>query len=390
MCELSVVPLVDALDFREGPGIMAVDFQDTGVPLIRLAGLKSGADLLAGCNYLDPAKVESKWQHFRVQEGDVLLSTSASLGEVAVVTAAGVGAVPYTGIIRFRPKDHNVAQEFIQYALRSPAFKQQIVEMGVGSVMNHFGPSHLKRMTLSLPSVEQQRGIAKVLGALDDKIAANATLVSLAEHLMTTQALSATETVKANEIASQSTASVRPESFDAGVAHFSLPAFDAGVRPETALGSSIKSNKFAITRPSVLMSKLNPRIPRIWNIPKVPHGMALSSTEFVVLQPHGVDTSALWAVLSQPEISVNLTGKVAGTSGSHQRVKPVEILSLVVRDPRSLPDRMRDSITSLGLIAHSRREESAHLAAVRDVLLPQLMSGKIRVRDAERVVEGVV
>ena len=116
----------------------------------------------------------------------------------------------------------------------------------------------------------------------------------------------------------------------------------------------------------------------------------MASTEFVVLQPREVDTSALWSALSNPDVSTELTGKVAGTSGSHQRVKPAEILGLLIRDPRSLSDRVRGSITTLGLIAHRRREESAQLANARDALLPQLMSGKIRVKDAERVVEGVV
>ena len=85
------VPLPEVLDFREGPGIMARDFQRHGVPLLRLAGLKQGASLLERCNYLDPEMVERRWAHFRVQPGDVLLSTSASLGEVGVVDNSAAG-----------------------------------------------------------------------------------------------------------------------------------------------------------------------------------------------------------------------------------------------------------------------------------------------------------
>ncbi|HET7398148.1 MAG TPA: restriction endonuclease subunit S, partial [Intrasporangium sp.] len=39
---------------------------------------------------------------------------------------------------------------------------------------------------------------------------------------------------------------------------------------------------------------------------------------------------------------------------------------------------------------HAARVESRTLAATRDALLPELMSGRIRVKDAERVVEDVV
>lgn len=179
----AVVPLDDVLDFREGPGIMAYDFHDEGVPLIRLAGLKDGAALLTGCNYLSPAKVDAKWSQFRVHPGDVLLSTSASLGEVAVVDEAADGAIPYTGIIRFRPRDDRVCREFLPYALVSPSFQRQIEAMGVGSVMRHFGPFHLRQMTLELPPLAEQRAIAEVLGALDDKIEANRKLTSLCDAL---------------------------------------------------------------------------------------------------------------------------------------------------------------------------------------------------------------
>ena len=136
--------LSEVLEFREGPGIMAADFREEGVPLVRLAGIKRGANILKGCNYLDPAIVERRWKQFRLKEGDVLLSTSASLGEVARVGSDGVGAVPYTGIISFRPRDSRIAASFIEHMLTTPSFKAQIEAMGVGSVMKHFGPSHLR------------------------------------------------------------------------------------------------------------------------------------------------------------------------------------------------------------------------------------------------------
>ena len=94
----------DVIDFREGPGILARDFRASGIPLVRLAGLNNGASVLEGCDYLDPEAVSSRWSHFQLELGDILLSTSASLGRIAVVGEEGIGAVPYTGIIRMRPK----------------------------------------------------------------------------------------------------------------------------------------------------------------------------------------------------------------------------------------------------------------------------------------------
>jgi type I restriction enzyme S subunit len=164
-----LVPFEDVIDFQEGPGIMARDFREEGVPLVRLAGLTRD-DLLAGCDYLEPEMVERKWSHFALKEGDILLSTSASLGRTARVSAMAVGAIPYTGLIRLRPRDDRVRPEYVKRLVQDPAFQLQIEAMGAGSVMRHFGPSHLRVMTVRVPPPEEQRRIAGVLGALDDKI----------------------------------------------------------------------------------------------------------------------------------------------------------------------------------------------------------------------------
>jgi len=178
--------LPEVIEFREGPGIMARDFRESGVPLIRLAGL-SGGDLLEGCNYLDPAMVDRKWSHFRLRAGDTLLSTSASLGRIARVTPGADGAIPYTGIIRMRPKDGRVDPDFVQYMLEAPQFQRQVEAMGAGSVMRHFGPSHLTSMKVVVPPLAEQERIDSVLGALDDKIDSNRRLARLLEEIAQTE-----------------------------------------------------------------------------------------------------------------------------------------------------------------------------------------------------------
>ena len=109
-----------------------------------------------------------------------------------------------------------------------------------------------------------------------------------------------------------------------------------------------------------------------------------------MLKPVSCASSVLWAVLSQPSFASSLQSKVAGTSGSHQRVKPDEVMNTEVIDPASITEQRREQIVTLGRIVFERRTESRLLAETRDTLLPLLMSGKIRVKDAEEVVQGVV
>jgi type I restriction enzyme S subunit len=167
------VPFPEAIDFQEGPGILAKDFREEGVPLVRLSGLERGGSVLDGANFVDPEVANKRWSHFALQAGDVLLSSSASLGRIAVVGPEGVGAIPYTGIIRMRPRDDRVVAPFIRYLLEAPDFQRQAEIAGVGSVMRHFGPMHLRQMAVRLPPREAQRAIAHILGTLDDRIELN-------------------------------------------------------------------------------------------------------------------------------------------------------------------------------------------------------------------------
>jgi len=148
--------------FQEGPGILAVDFRKSGVPLIRIAGMQSKVVSLVGCNYLDPNMVQKRWNHFRLDLGDIVISTSASMDKIAEVTEESEGAIPYTGLIRFKMYG-GIDKEFFKLFLQSPFYMHQVDEQKAGGMIKHYGPSHLKKMMIPIPPVpEQHRIVARV------------------------------------------------------------------------------------------------------------------------------------------------------------------------------------------------------------------------------------
>ena len=148
--------------FQEGPGIMAQDFRNTGIPLIRIAGMQSDKVCLIGCNYLDAEMVEKKWKHFRLDKGDVVISTSASMDKIAEVFDDTVGAIPYTGLIRFKMSGA-LLKCYFKYFFRSDCYIKQIDAQKSGTTIQHYGPSHLQRMLIPLPPLaEQQRIVDKI------------------------------------------------------------------------------------------------------------------------------------------------------------------------------------------------------------------------------------
>jgi hypothetical protein len=238
----------------------------------------------------------------------------------------------------------------------------------------------LRDVSVWTVAAHERRRIGELLGALDDKIAANERVIKGAESLMVATAESVSDYAPLSSLARRSTALLNVGEFDEVVAHFSLPAFDCGAKPQLVTAGSVKSGKLLLTEPCVLFAKLNPRIPRIWNVVSLPSQMALASTEFVVLRPIGIDTSALWSAVRQRDVSERLQQQVAGTSGSHQRIQPRDLFDVQVRDVRRLAPAASRMITGLGALCDARRAECTRLSGFRDALLPLLMSGKVRVR----------
>jgi type I restriction enzyme M protein len=176
--------LVEVVDFQEGPGIMAVDFKRDGIPLIRLKGLLDNFVSLNGCNYLDKSKVEKKWNHFKLELGDLLLSTSGSLGKVSEVGPESVGCIAYTGIIRFRPKNKKMNHRFVKYFLMSDSFVSQALAASTGVTLKHFGPTHLKEMFISVPPIEIQEQIVEKIESESVLVDGNKKLMEIYEQKM--------------------------------------------------------------------------------------------------------------------------------------------------------------------------------------------------------------
>ena len=155
----------DATIFQEGPGILGKDFRTNGIPLIRIAGMQEKIVHLTGCNYLDPEMVEKKWKHFKLDLGDVVISSSASMDKIAEVDEETVGAIAYTGLIRFKMLG-GINKEFFKYYIQSPFYIQQINEQKAGGMIQHYGPTHLQKMFIPLPPIEEQQRIVEKLNQI--------------------------------------------------------------------------------------------------------------------------------------------------------------------------------------------------------------------------------
>ena len=87
-------------------------------------------------------------------------------------------------------------------------------------------------------------------------------------------------------------------------------------------------------------------------------------------------TPALWS----PELVTKLTGIAMGTSNSHQRIKPADLLELEILIPdEEVVNNYEKIVRPLLETRFHKIHENESLKITRDSLLPKLVSGEIEI-----------
>lgn len=260
--------------------------------------------------------------------------------------------------------------------------------------------SKVLKVALAVPPTEaEQRAIAlalrdvdALLGGLDRLIAKKRDLKQAAmQQLLTGQTRlpgfsGAWEVKRLRDVADLNRLSVIPaREPNQPFVHFSLPAFDDGKTAQVELGATIGSNKFRVPSNAVLLSKLNPRIPRIWAPKHVPEN-ACASTEWLVLTPRaGTEREFLFELCSSIAFCQQMEIAATGTTGSHQRISPNTALDIRV----AVPVDQREQ-TAIAAVLSDMDAELAALEARSDktrdlkmAMMQELLNGKTRLVQPE-------
>jgi type I restriction enzyme, S subunit len=361
---------------------------------------------------------ESEQSRFLLQPGDLLFArrslVAEGAGKCTLVLEADEATAFESSIIRARPDRSKADSEYLYYVFSSPYGRYALGTILRQVAVSGITGKDLVSLNLPLPTLAEQRRIAAVLGALDDKIELNRkmnqTLEEMAQAIFKSWFIDFDghdDLVESelgmipmgwsvgaiSDLVTLKTDSVKPyDSPDTVWEHFSIPAFDDGNWPVDDEGSTIKSGKYRVPAEAVLVSKLNPRFPRIWMTDSSRPTDAICSTEFMPFVASGpTDRGFAFCLFRSRPVHDEMLARVTGSTGSRQRVKPREVAAI----PTVVPSA--EALARFGEIAepiHKRRlssiRESRTLAEIRDTLLPKLISGEVRVPEAEGLVEAAV
>lgn len=365
--------------------------QDVGYPSIRTPNIGRGYFILEGVNRVSEATYRQWTQRAVPQVGDLIMAREAPVGNVAMVPK---GLSPCLGqrTLLIRPDVKRVDPRFLTYLLIGPCVQSIIHSQTNGATVPHLNMKDVRNLDLpSLPDLSEQKRIAGILSAYDDLIENCERRIRVLNEMARSLYRewfgigSGVARGRFAHVAAIFRDSVDPRQCpEEEFAHFSIPAFDVGRRPAIEHGRSIQSVKTALPQGCVLLSKLNPRIPRVWMPKWSPTRRAIASTEFLVLQgQRDGSASFLYCLCSSPEFMASFASMAIGTSTSHQRVKPESLLQMDVPVPKESTIREFDAAVAPQLeLAEVLRERAANLRATRDLLLPRLLSGQLSVDDA--------
>jgi type I restriction enzyme S subunit len=178
--EWEVLPVAEApLELIDGDrGVnypKQVDFWPSGDCLF----LNAGNVTRTGFNFADLSFItkekDAALRKGKLKRYDVILTTRGTVGNVALFD----DSVQFedvrinSGMVLLRADQSKLLPRFLFQFVRSPLFKEQVAALTTGSAQPQLPIRDIRRVEIPLPPLAEQKAIAAVLGALDDKIELN-------------------------------------------------------------------------------------------------------------------------------------------------------------------------------------------------------------------------
>lgn len=385
MTKTTIGALADsgALTFGDGYRTKRGEHGSPGFRILRVADVADGFVAPGGSDFVRE-EFERAIGSKLSQAGDVLLTTKGTVGRVAVYPADAERSVYSPQLCYFRVIDEAViAAQYLRYWFKSESFVRQASHRANNTDMAaYINLRDIASLALDLPVVDDQLAIAGVLGALDDKIAANLRTIRIQSELADAYFLAATargsDEVELGAIAEfHNRRRIPLSSREREARRGDVPYYGAASRMDFVDEALFNEPLLLVGEDGTVVREDGAPVTQyVW-------GPTWVNNHAHVLTGRAVSTETLRIALRQSNVTHLITGAVQPklSMGNLRSLK----LPLPVRR-----DGLEQCVQTLAASERALNQESAKLTATRDELLPLLMSGKIRVNRAEESVEGVL
>lgn len=387
--------------------------RDEGLPLLRITDLFSGS-----------------YSQFVTQEGvpKQCIANSEELiytrtGQVGFVFTNKVGVV-HNNCFKVTPKDDRLSRRYLYWYLRQESVRSYVNTVASGSVQKDLNHSAFKTLKIPLLDLEAQRQIDSILSSLDDRITllreTNATLEAIAQALFKSwfvdfDPVRAKMEGRAPEGMDEATAALFSDGFEASELGEVPKEWSVGTlkellklrndrvqpSPRTALlpyvpiesisartpflqsfksGEEANSSLVLFREGDVLFGSMRPYFHKVCSAPFD----GVTRTTVFPLEPTRSDIRAYALFQAYQDSTVDYaTQHSEGSTIPYAKWNNSLALMPIVLPPTSIQIAFSEAVSPFIQRANSNIEQAQTLATLRDTLLPRLISGQLRLPNAE-------
>lgn len=358
------------------------------LPILRVADVVEGR-VLPSSEVIVPDTDSRDFGPKISKPGDVVLTTKGTVGRVAIMPSGGPTYAYSPQLCYFRPTAEGpLRARYLYYWFQSTEFwKQADALKGQTDMADFISLSDLGSIRITLPSVDEQLSAIGILGALDDKIAANGRILESAEALSRSIWIEATALGRLIPLSLLANF-VNGRAFTKGATGkgrvvVRIAELNSGIGPSTVY-NDIEVPDENLARPGDLLFSWSGSLTVArWFRPEA----IVNQHIFKVIPKAGYP---MWlvhqAVRSKLSDFKSIASDKATTMGHIQRRHLDEDVRIPLPDSIGCLDAEMASLWSAALAAEI---ENLHLMLTRDSLLPLLMSGNVTVKTAEKIVGDV-
>jgi len=395
---------------------------DDGPVFLGISSLSNGRLDLSMSEHLSEEDFRHWTRRVTPQPGDIVFSYETRLGEAAIIPD-GIRCCLGRRLALMRPDSEVVDSRFLLYAYLGPYFQEIIRSRTIhGSTVDRISLIDFPSFPIRVPELPEQRAIAHVLGTLDDKIELNRrmnrTLEEIARALFTawfvdfepvrakaagrepagmdaeTAALFPSEFEESElgeipkgwsvatlgDLAINRRQQVDPTTVDAQTPYIGLEHMPRRsiALDEWGTAANVESGKTRFTEGEILFGKLRPYFHKVGMAPV----SGICSTDILVLRPKREEMSCIVLMHASSDRFVQFAD-----AGSHGTRMPRASWDRLERYPVCWPPlavsmRLEELVRPMLCRIHANIFETRTLTAIRDTLLPRLLSGEVRVAEA--------
>lgn len=418
--EQAGVTLIDC-DHRTPPAV------EEGYPYIAIPQLRDGHIRLEGARRISSANFIEWTKKLRPMVDDVIVVRRCSSGDSAVVPS-GLECAIGQNLVVLRADGSRIYPPFLRWLVRGPEWWEQVSKyINVGAVFDSLKCREIPSFALTIPPLVEQREIARVLAALDDRIEllreTNDTLEAIAKALFKSWFVDF-DPVHAKQQGleplgiDESTAALFPTEFEDSPLGLIPSGWMAGtlenlssLNPESWTAkkhpqhvayldlANTKNNEITEiveysfdAAPSRARRVLRDRDTIIGTVRPGNRSFAFiqnaaanltGSTGFAVLRPAHVSYAEFLYLAATQNSSIDHLAHVAD-GGAYPAVRPEVVLGLPCVIPNTpVMEAFHGVVAPLLIKAASNQITASALADLRDTLLPRLISGQLRLPKAD-------